>query len=177
MTRGLAALGALALALLAAGCGGTGSKTLATVGAERITQQQVDALVSRAREEASHERQDFPERGSEVYRELERQALGMLVYRAQIETAARRLGIDVTDAQARRSLGMNPPRRKDIPELAFEQAIGALGIEEGKDEEGPLRIADARLALTLAALERKLGRDAVQPWIERARRSVPVRYA
>ena len=177
MNRGLAALGALCLVLFAAGCGGTGDKTLATVAGGRITQQQVDALVNRAREEARHERRDFPERGSEVYRELQRQALELLVYRTQVETAARRLGIAVTDAEARRSLGLSPPRRKDAPELVFEHAIGALGIEEGKDEEGPLRIADARLALTLAALERRLGRDAVQPWIERARRSVPVRYA
>jgi hypothetical protein len=177
VTRGLAALGALGLVVLAAGCGGTGSKTLATVAGERITQQQVDALVARARDEARNERQDFPDRGSEVYRELQQQALAMLVYRVQVETAARRLGIAVTDEQARRSLGMTAPRHKDLPEVVFEHAIGAVGIEEGKDEEGPLRLADARLALTLAALERKLGRDGVQPWIERARRSVPVRYA
>jgi hypothetical protein len=176
MTRGLAALGALGLVVLAAGCGGKGDRTLATVAGERITQQQVDALVSRAREEARNERRDFPDRDSEVYRELQQQALAMLVYRAQVETAARRLGIAVTDAQARRSLGMNAARRKELPELVFEHAIGALGLEEGEDEEGPLRISDARLALTLQALERKLGRDGVQPWIERARRSVPVRY-
>jgi hypothetical protein len=177
VTRALAALGALGLVLLAAGCGGTGAQTHATVAGQQITQQQVDALVSRAREEALNERQDFPERGSEVYRELQQQALAMLVYRAQVETAAKRLGIAVTDTQARNSLGLQPPRHKDAPELVFEHAIGAVGLEEGKDEEGPLRIADARLALTLKALERKLGRDGVQPWIERTRRSVPVRYA
>jgi hypothetical protein len=177
VTRGFAALGALGLVLLAAGCGGTASRTLATVAGERITQQQVDALVSRAREEARNERQDFPDRDSEVYRELQQQALAMLVYRVQVETAAKRLGIAITDAQARHSLGMKPARRKDAPELLFEHAIGAIGIEEGEDEEGPLRISDARLALTLQALERKLGRDGVQPWIERTRRSVPVRYA
>jgi hypothetical protein len=177
VTRGLATLGALGLVALAAGCGGKADRTLATVAGEQITQQQVDALVNRARDEARNERQDFPDRDSEVYRELQQQALAMLVYRSQVEAAAQQLGIAVTDAQARSSLGMKAARHKDLPELVFEHAIGAVGLEEGEDEEGPLRISDARLALTLQALQRKLGRDGVQPWIERARRSVSVRYA
>jgi hypothetical protein len=167
-----------AVAVLAAGCGSSASKTLATVGGTRITQEQVDALVDRGREEAVRERRDFPAAGSEGYAALQREALGLLVYRTQVETAAqRRLGIVVSEAAARRGLGMKPERHKELVERVFEGTIGALGIEEHEDEEGPLRISDARLQLTLAALVRRLGADRVQAWIEQARRSVPVRYA
>ena len=176
MTRALAAPGAAGLALVLAGCGGSSDRTLATVGGEHVTQSQVDLLIARARDEARNERRDFPEPSSPVFRELQREALGQLVYRAQVERAARRLGIEVTDAEAGAANGLEAPRHKELPELVFERTIDAVGIEEGKDDEATLRLSDARLQLTLAALVRRLGADAVQPWIQRALRR-PVQYA
>jgi hypothetical protein len=57
------ALTAVCLALLA-GCGGGGSKTVATVGGDEITAKQLDALVAHFRAEAKLEGKPFPEEGS-----------------------------------------------------------------------------------------------------------------
>jgi hypothetical protein len=177
VTRALAAAGAAGLAVLLAGCGGSADRTLARVGDQQVTQSQVDLLISRAREEARNERQDFPDADSPVYRELQRQALAALVYRARVEVAARRLGIAVTDAEARANAGLKGPRHKELPELVFERAIGAVGLEEGKDEESALRLSETKLQLTLAALERKLGADGVKPWLDRTVPTVRVRFS
>ena len=100
MTR--LALAALCVALLA-GCGGGGSKTVAHVGAQQITQQQLDALVQHFRHEAQLEGRDFPKDGTGGFVQLRNQLLGLLVYRAELQQAADRLGVKVDqDAVDRR---------------------------------------------------------------------------
>src|SRR3954469_8757559 len=92
MTR--LALAALCVALLA-GCGGGGSKTVAHVGSEQITQQQLDALVQHFRREAQLEGKDFPKDGTTGFVQLRNQLLGLLVYRAELRQAADRRGVEV----------------------------------------------------------------------------------
>ena len=62
-------LAALCLALLA-GCGGGGDKTVAEVGGQQVTQQQLDALVQHFRREAQQEGKDFPEQGTAGFVQL-----------------------------------------------------------------------------------------------------------
>jgi hypothetical protein len=92
MTR--LALAALCVALVA-GCGGGGSKTVAHVGSQPITQQQLDALVQHFRREAQLEGKDFPKDGTSGFAQLRNQLLGLLVYRAELRQAANRLGVEV----------------------------------------------------------------------------------
>src|SRR4051794_29663994 len=92
MTR--LALAALCVALLA-GCGGGGNKTVADVGTQQITQQQLDALVQHFRHEAQLEGKDFPKEGTKGFVQLRNQLLGLLVYRAELQQAAERLAVQV----------------------------------------------------------------------------------
>src|SRR5436305_14845484 len=90
MTR--LALAALCIALVA-GCGGGRSKAVAHVGSQEITQQQLDALVQHFRHQAQLEGKDFPKDGTTGFVQLRNQLLGLLVYRAELQQAADRLGV------------------------------------------------------------------------------------
>jgi len=105
MTR--LALAALFLALLA-GCGGGGDKTVAEVGGQQLTQQQLDALVQHFHREAQAEGKDFPKEGTRTYLQLRNQLLGLLVYRAELRQAAERLGVTVSDAELNERLAAAP---------------------------------------------------------------------
>ena len=105
MTR--VGLAALCLALLA-GCGGGGDKTVAEVGGQQVTQQQLDALVQHFRREAQQEGKDFPEQGTAGFVQLRNQLLGLLVYRTELKQAAKRLGVTVSDTQVNDRLAAAP---------------------------------------------------------------------
>jgi hypothetical protein len=105
MTR--LALAALLLALLA-GCGGGGDKTVAEVGGQKVTQQQLDALVQHFRREARSEGKDFPAEGTRTFGQLRNQLLGLLVYRAELKQGAERLGVTVSDAELSKRLAAAP---------------------------------------------------------------------
>src|SRR6476619_4072370 len=100
-------LAALCLALFAA-CGGGGDKTVAEVGGRQVTQQQLDALVQHFRREAQNEGKDFPKEGTRGFVQLRKQLLGLLVYRTELQQAAKRLGVTVTDGQVNARLGATP---------------------------------------------------------------------
>ena len=84
-------LAALCLALLA-GCGGGGDKTVAEVGGQQVTQQQLDALVQHFRREAQQEGKDFPQEGTSGFVQLRNQLLGLLVYRTELQQAREAAG-------------------------------------------------------------------------------------
>jgi len=106
MTR-LAVVAALGLALFAA-CGGGGDQTVAEVGGQQVTQQQLDALVQHFRREAQQEGKDFPREGTKPFVQLRNQLLGLLVYRTELQQAAKRLGVTVSDSQVNERLGAAP---------------------------------------------------------------------
>jgi SurA-like N-terminal domain len=105
MTR--PALVALFVALLA-GCGGSGDKTVAEVGGQKVTQQQLNALVQHFRREAQQEGKEFPEEGTSSFVQLRNQLLGLLVYRTELKQAAERLGVKVSDAALNTRLAAAP---------------------------------------------------------------------
>src|SRR6478736_9451905 len=100
-------LAALCLALLA-GCGGGGDKTVAEVGGQQVTQQQLDALVQHFRREAQQEGKDFPKEGTRGFVQLRNQLLGLLVYRTELQQAAKRLGVTVDQDELDRRLAAIP---------------------------------------------------------------------
>jgi hypothetical protein len=105
MTR--LALAALLIALLA-GCGGGGDKTVAEVGGQQVTQQQLDALVQHFRREAQAEGKDFPDEGTATFVQLRNQLLGLLVYRTELKQGAERLGVTVSDDELSKRLAAAP---------------------------------------------------------------------
>src|SRR5689334_23030887 len=110
MTR--LAVPALCLALLA-GCGGSGDKTVAEVGGQKVTQQQLAALVQHFRREAQQEGKGFPEEGTTAFVQLRNQLLGLLVYRAELKQGAERLGVTVSDAELNNRLAAAPSRGEE----------------------------------------------------------------
>ncbi len=75
-------LACLAVAVLAlASCGGSSGNTLARVGDQKVTREQVNALVDEVINELQREGKAVPAHGSNGEKVLERQALGILVGR------------------------------------------------------------------------------------------------
>jgi hypothetical protein len=99
------ALAASAVCLtLLAGCGGGGDKTVASVGGDEITTEQLDALVEHFRAEARLEGKSFPEDGSAQLEKVRNQLLGLLVYRTELKQAAERLGVQIRESEIARRL-------------------------------------------------------------------------
>jgi hypothetical protein len=118
----------LPVAVIAAGCFGGGdgekSKAVAHVGRTAITREQLDETVDHFKEEAQKEGKPFPEKGSAVYRVVERQALGLLVYRTELLQTARRLGVPVTDEEfERRAKAAGGEAEKEAGEVFVESTI------------------------------------------------------
>jgi foldase protein PrsA len=94
----------LLLALLVAACGGggnasLGSKDIATVGSEKITKDDLDAMLNRAKKSYEAEKRPFPKPGTRDYNLLQGQATSFLVQRAEYAEKASAMGIDITDDQ------------------------------------------------------------------------------
>jgi len=94
-------LAALAAAL--AGCGGGSgsvpSDAVATVGSQKITQQQFTALIDQAKRSYKVQKRSFPAPGSPEYQTLKNQALQYLVQRAEFAQEAGGMGITITTKQ------------------------------------------------------------------------------
>jgi hypothetical protein len=101
--RRAAAIG-LATAALAAGCGGS-SSAVAHVGGTTITKTALADAVDHFEQEAEAEGRTFPEQGTDAYRTVENQALGLLVYRTQLLDSAAKLGVGVQESEVVMRLG------------------------------------------------------------------------
>jgi hypothetical protein len=148
----------LFLALLS-GCGG--SETVATVGDEKISEEKVEQLVEHFEEEFAREGREFPAKGSAGYEAAERRVLGLLVFRAQLEQAAEKLDIEVQEEEVEERLGQS------------EEAA-----EEGESEGGEAYFENAmRIQLLREKVAAELGGiDALNDWVAKARREIPVEY-
>jgi hypothetical protein len=94
----------LAAAALAAGCGGSGS-AVAHVGGTTITRAELADAVGHFKDEAGAEGRPFPASGTDAYHTVERQALGLLVYRAELLDSADSLGVSVSESEVDSRLG------------------------------------------------------------------------
>ena len=131
-----------------AGCSVGGSEEqsgdpVATVGTRTITEGDVEHALEHFREEAKREGKGFPEEGTPAFASSRRHVIGRLVYRAQIEQGAERLGVRVSDEQVEREL-----------EQARESE-GEEGDAEGGESEDFLRDT-VRSQLAYVAAYRKV---------------------
>lgn len=89
---------AAVIVLAAAGCGSGGSKPVAKVGSTTITRVELDRTIEHFRQEARNEGKPFPAKGGAGYAAVEGDLLGLLAYRAQLQLAADKLGVRVSES-------------------------------------------------------------------------------
>src|SRR5439155_296673 len=99
--RNLLLLVLTTLALVAAGCGGTSTASLASddaavVGSKQITKDQLDALMARAQKSYDAQKRPFPKPGTSEYEQLRGQAITFLIQRAEFAQQADDMGINIS---------------------------------------------------------------------------------
>jgi hypothetical protein len=113
MTRDrLIALGALAAAGLLAGLlvvflTGHSNPAVAHVNGQAVKRDQLETAVDHFRKESEAEGKPFPDEKSPNFRALQGRLVGLLVYRAELDQAARRFGIAISNIQVLRKLNEN----------------------------------------------------------------------
>jgi len=100
----LALLPALLLALVAAGCGGSGSDevpddAVAVVDGRDIPRSEFDQLMAQAKKSYASQKRDFPAAGSEEFQTLRNQAVQHLVQRVELQQAAEEMDLEVADKE------------------------------------------------------------------------------
>jgi foldase protein PrsA len=128
------ALLGVALALVAAGCGGGGqavpSGAVAVVDGREITRAQLDSLLSQAKRSYEAQEQEFPKVGSPEYQSLQTQYVALLVQRAQFEQAAEELGIQITEKDIDKGVADLIDQRFDGKRKEFEKALKEQDVSE-----------------------------------------------
>lgn len=162
---------ALACAVLA-GCGGD-NKAVAHVGGEAVAEKRLDALVAHFRDEARREGNRFPEEGSPAFRQTRNRLLGLLVYRTELEQAARRLGVAVSDDDvARRLPAAQSGEEAELPGDSFPRdTVRAQLLYEGIFR----KVTRGVKAPTPAELSARRNR-AMAEYVSRLQRETKVRY-
>lgn len=128
------ALVLLPVAAALAGCGGSSSTPVAHVAGETITSSQLDVAVDHFKQEADAEGRTFPEKGSDGYKTVQRQALGLLVYRSELLQSAEKLGVPVRSSEVEQRLKANTEQEGDVvfardtmrAQVAYEHIYGRV---------------------------------------------------
>ena len=84
--------------------GGHSNPAVAHVAGEAITRDQLETAVDHFREEAKREGMPFPDEKTARFRAVRNRVLRVLVYRAELSQAAKRLGLGVSNIQVLRRL-------------------------------------------------------------------------
>src|SRR5436309_14356679 len=94
--------------------GGHSNPAVAHVAGQAITRDQLETAVDHFREEAKREGTPVPDEKTARFRALRNRFLGVLVYRAVLSEAAKRLGLGVSNIQVlRRVDGCKEPGEGD----------------------------------------------------------------
>lgn len=172
------------------------SETVAHVGNKSISEEDVERTVEHYEEEFAREGREFPEKGSEAYERLERTALGLLVFRGQLEQAAEEFGVELPEdeverrVEAARKAEGETEEEEEEGEGFFEGAVRTQMIREAVARRlfAGLTVSDTELRAAARArnrpaniaLRRELLQErrnaALADWIADARRSVSVEY-
>src|SRR5581483_8164350 len=93
----------VAIAALAAGCGGSGSSVpkgaVAVVDGQQVPQSDLDALIAQTRRQAELNKTTFPKKDSPEYKQLLQRAVTYLVQKVEVEQEAKRQHVTVTTKQ------------------------------------------------------------------------------
>ena len=172
------------LALAVAACGGGGGASLgsgdvATVGGQKISKDQLEALLSRAKKSYETDKRSFPKPGTREYNTLQGQAVSFLLQRAEFEQKAKDLGIDISDKQVDDRIEKLKKQFYGGSDKRYQDALKKQGLTEdqAKDEvraqlisedlykkvTGKVNVTDAQIAAYYAqnksAYQQKESRD------------------
>jgi parvulin-like peptidyl-prolyl isomerase len=129
---------ALALALVAAGCGGSGGDesgdvpegAIAVVGEREIARADFDRLLAQAEKTFKARKQDVPKVGTPEYEQLKNAIIKSLVEQAQFEQGAEELGIEVTDEDVDKRLDELKQQFFNGDQKKYEQELERQGLTE-----------------------------------------------
>lgn len=117
---------AAALALVAAGCGGSSGKVpsdaVAVVNGQSISKSSLDQLITQAKVTYKKQKRAFPKAGTSEYQALQAQAITFLLQRSEFAQEGGKLGIKVTDQQVEARLNQIKKQYfKNDPKLYLAQ--------------------------------------------------------
>jgi len=127
---------AVALALVAAGCGG-GSSTVpsdavAVVNGQPISKAQLDQLLTQAKVTYKSQKRAFPKAGSAEYAALQTQAITFLVQRSEFAQEADKMGIKVTDKQVEDRLNQIKKQYFKSDPKAYLKQLASQGLTDSQ---------------------------------------------
>lgn len=135
--RRIGLLVALALVLVAAGCGGSGDESgsvpedaIAVVGDREIPRAEFDRLLAQAEKTFEARKQDVPKAGTPEYEQLKNAIVKSLVEQAELEQGAEELGVEVTDEDVDKRLEELKQQFFGGDEKKYEQELERQGLTE-----------------------------------------------
>jgi SurA-like N-terminal domain len=183
-----------------AGCGGSSDQTLASVGEQQVTAEQVDGLVEEAVAELRREGKAVPEEKSAGERTLERRALAILVGRARLAQKADDLGVTVSADEIRERIGAASPgdseaegdsdfvtqqvRAQLLYEKLFARVTGGVVVsaaeirahyDQNRELYGSQTFAEVRAGIRDQLLGARRN-AAMRRWLAQVTRELPARY-
>jgi foldase protein PrsA len=125
----------LAVALVVAGCGGGGAKSVpqnavAVVGADTITKAQYNALIDSARSTYKAKKTAFPKVGTSAYKSLSDQAMTYLVQESELEQKGREIGVVVTPKDVDKRIQQIKTQYFQGSQRKYEAALKQQGLTE-----------------------------------------------
>jgi foldase protein PrsA len=138
--RRLLLFGFAALALLAAGCGGTstaslGSGDVAVVGSKEVTKDKFQELMARAKKSYDNQKRAFPKPGSTEYEQLKGQAVTFLVQQAEVAEQADKMGVSVSDAKVDKEIARYKKQFYGGSDARYEKAVKQQGLTDEQARE------------------------------------------
>jgi parvulin-like peptidyl-prolyl isomerase len=126
--------------LVVAACGGGGKATLgsgdvATVGSEKISKAELDALLNRAKKSYEADKRPFPKPGTREYNTLQGQAVAFLLQRAEFEQKAKDMGIDISDKQVDDRIAKLKKQFYGGSEKRYQDALKKQGLTDDQAKE------------------------------------------
>jgi len=124
-----------ALALVAAGCGGTttaslGSDDVAVVGSKPISKDQFQQLMARAQKSYDSQKRPFPKPGTAEYEQLRGQAMTFLVQQAEVEEEASKMGVDISDDRVDKEIARYKKQFYGGSDERYEKAVKQQGLTD-----------------------------------------------
>ena len=127
---------AAALALVAAGCGGSSSKVpsdaVAVVNGQPISKSSLNALLTQAQVTYKNQKRAFPKAGTPEYAALQTQAITFLVQRVQFAQEAGNMGIKVTDTQVEARLAQIKKQYFKNSAAAYAKQLASQGLTDSQ---------------------------------------------
>jgi hypothetical protein len=163
--------GGIVAGLLLSG-GGHSNPAVAHVGGKTITRDQLDATVDHFRKAAEAEGTPFPDEKSARFQTIRNRLLGILVYRTELDQAARRLGVQVTNIQVLRRMGPNAEGEEGGSTDRFQYETVKAQLLYERIYRKVTRGISAPTTAELAARKN----TAMKRYIDRLERETQVRY-